>query len=98
MEPNSINAINQIAESQAVWAILFITLAYYFLRQANTREKLYQEHATERERVLLKELGEMSKATAEISATLREISESQKAIVTRLESVEKVVYKGEVLK
>mgnify|MGYP003412149619 CR=1 FL=1 len=97
MEPNSINAINQIAESQAVWAVLFITLAYYFLRQATNREKLYQDHANEREKVLLKELGDMSKAMIEVSVNLKEISETQKAIISRVESVEKVLYKGETI-
>ena len=101
MEPNTINAINQIAESQAVWAILFITLAYYFLRQSEKREIKIEERAKEREYALMSELSEMNKSYSssltEISFSMKEISEGQKQLAGRVESMEKHIYKGDKL-
>ena len=98
MEPNSINIINQIAESQAVWAILFITLAYYFLRQSEKREIKIEDKAEEREKALMKELSDMNKSysgsLSEISQSMKEISEGQKVLGGRVDRMEKVIYKG----
>lgn len=99
MDPNSINVINQIAESQAVWAILFITLAYYFLRQSEKREIKIEQRAKEREDALMSELSEMNKSYSssltEISFSMKEISEGQKQLVGRVDRMEKHIYKGD---
>lgn len=95
MEPTSISIINEIAESQAVWAILFITLAYYFLRQSEKRELHIEKRAYEREQALMYELSEVTKSLSEISHSMREISEGQKLLSGRVDNMEKYIYKGD---
>lgn len=101
MEPSSISVINQIAESQAVWAILFITLAYYFLRQSEKRELALKEEARilaeksfEREQAMISELNNISKTLMDVSFSMKEISEGQKSLGGRVDRMEKYIYKG----
>ncbi|TPE65944.1 BhlA/UviB family holin-like peptide [Halalkalibacterium halodurans] len=83
---------NEIATSQAVWAILCILLAAYFIREMKKENQIHREDSRKRENALIEHLHRSNESQEKTAETLEQIQLSLRSLEKRMDRVEQNMY------
>lgn len=106
MSPAEVTVISEIANSQAVWAIVALILGGFLYRKlyndSTTREQRlinqeerYREESRQREAQLMEHLERSNESQEKTAAALEGINKSLASLEGRVDRIEKHTYKNE---
>ncbi|MCT8138658.1 hypothetical protein H1D32_13440 [Anaerobacillus sp. CMMVII] len=85
------NVANELAQSQAVWAILCIMLAAYFIRETRKENQVHREDSRQRERELMNHLTRSNDSHERTVEALQQIQGALTSLENRMDKVEKKI-------